>query len=118
MEKIIISIIGNILVLLFISLIILLPFLQLHGQMQVDYNKSIFYFLYFYIAHRHGVLCLGTIITEWQDGARLCAQLLSNEHLMETFVQQIIAITQYYQFDGWLVNIENPVHVSYNNKID
>ena len=43
----IISIIGNILVLLFISLIILLPFLQLHGQMQVDYNKSIFLFFIF-----------------------------------------------------------------------
>ena len=60
------------------------------------------------------MLCLGTIITEWQDGARLCTELLSNEKLKK-FVQQIIAITQYYHFDGWLVNIENPVHVSYNN---
>jgi endo-beta-N-acetylglucosaminidase D len=25
--------------------------------------------------------------------------------------QQMVAIAQYYRFDGWLVNIENPINV-------
>ena len=26
--------------------------------------------------------------------------------------QQMVAMAQYYNFDGWLVNIENPINVS------
>ena len=28
------------------------------------------------------------------------------------FVQNLIRIAEYYRFDGWLINIENPIHVS------
>ena len=63
-------------------------------------------------AHRHGVLSLGTVITEWQEGARLCSLLLKDESTVVTFAEKLIAIAEYYGFDGWLVNIENPIHVS------
>ena len=63
------------------------------------------------LAHRHGVQCLGTIITEWKDGAILCSQLLRDERTVQQFVDQIVAITLYYNLDGWLINIENPINV-------
>ena len=64
------------------------------------------------LAHRHGVQCLGTIITEWKDGAMLCDWLLRDEGTIQRFVEQIVAITHYYNLDGWLVNIENNISVS------
>ena len=74
--------------------------------------------LYVPVAHRHGVRILGTVITEWQEGAKICARLLHQDKIVHRFVQQLISIAQYYRFDGWLVNIENPIHVSllYNMK--
>ena len=41
----------------------------------------------------------------------LCS-LLSDEFKVMQFAQQLVAIAQYYRFDGWLVNIENDIHVS------
>ena len=48
-----------------------------------------------------------------QDGAKLCARLLSNEDTVMLLAQQMVAMSQYYQFDGWLVNIENPINVRF-----
>lgn len=42
----------------------------------------------------------------------LCANLLSNEDTVMQLAQQMVAMAQYYNFDGWLVNIENPINVS------
>ncbi len=53
------------------------------------------------------------LLSEWQDGAKLCQRLLSNEVTIMQFSQQLVAIAQYYRIDGWLVNIENPIHVSH-----
>jgi mannosyl-glycoprotein endo-beta-N-acetylglucosaminidase len=61
-------------------------------------------------AHRNGVLSMGTFITEWQDGAKICHRLFSDEKLVETLVHQMVSMAVYYQFDGWLVNIENPIN--------
>ncbi len=72
----------------------------------------VFIHVLFNIAHRHGVLSLGTIITEWQDGAKLCSLLLRDESTALRFADQLISIADYYGFDGWLINIENPIHVS------
>ncbi len=65
-----------------------------------------------YPAHRHGVLSLGTVITEWHDGVKLCNMLLRDEATAVMFAEQLISIAEYYGFDGWLINIENPIHVS------
>eukprot|EP00731_Ephydatia_muelleri_P031174 Em0022g688a len=60
-------------------------------------------------AHRNGCLSLGTIITEWQDGARLCSQLFESDDLVVKLAQRLVDMAEYYNFDGWLVNIENPI---------
>jgi len=63
-------------------------------------------------AHANGVLSLGTIITEWEDGARTCNHLLSTKANVDQFVDQCVSLANYYQFDGWLINIENNLQVS------
>ena len=65
-----------------------------------------------FLAHQNGVLSLGTVITEWKDGAILCSRLFSSDVLVEQLVSKLIDIAMYYKFDGWLINIENPIHVS------
>jgi len=64
-------------------------------------------------AHANGVLSLGTIITEWEDGARTCNHLLSTKANVDQFVEQCVSLANYYQFDGWLINIENNLQVSF-----
>ena len=34
---------------------------------------------------------------------------------MMQLAKQMVAIAQYYNFDGWLVNIENPINASSNS---
>lgn len=54
---------------------------------------------------------IGTLITEWDDGRKRCHQFIETEDSYKAFADKLILITQYYGFDGWLVNIENPVQV-------
>ncbi|XP_025135414.3 cytosolic endo-beta-N-acetylglucosaminidase isoform X3 [Bubalus bubalis] len=64
-------------------------------------------------AHRHGVCVLGTFITEWKDGERLCeAFLAGDEHSYRAVADQLVLIAQFFRFDGWLINIENSLSVS------
>ncbi|KAK2528352.1 Engase [Columba guinea] len=59
-------------------------------------------------AHRNGVPVLGTFITEWTDGERLCeAFLAGGEEAFRAVGEQLARIAQHYGFDGWLVNLEN-----------
>ncbi|XP_004363545.1 endo-beta-N-acetylglucosaminidase [Capsaspora owczarzaki ATCC 30864] len=60
-------------------------------------------------AHKHGVQVLGTFITEWGDGAKLCKTMLANRDVMVQAANNLAAIAQFHGFDGWLVNIENPI---------
>ncbi|KAK3728462.1 hypothetical protein QZH41_002324 [Actinostola sp. cb2023] len=60
-------------------------------------------------AHNNGVLVLGTLITEWEDGAQICNEFLEDEHSFKALANQLVDITEYYNFDGWLINIENPI---------
>ncbi|XP_064405516.1 cytosolic endo-beta-N-acetylglucosaminidase-like isoform X3 [Halichondria panicea] len=62
------------------------------------------------IAHKNGVLVMGTIITEWTPGAQLCTQLFSEDWRVAQFCDQLVAMAAHYKIDGWLVNIENPIH--------
>ncbi|XP_037113406.1 cytosolic endo-beta-N-acetylglucosaminidase [Syngnathus acus] len=57
-------------------------------------------------AHKHGVLVLGTFITEWTDGAATCEAFLQ-EDLYREVADKLVQISSYYGFDGWLINIEN-----------
>ncbi|XP_029815983.1 cytosolic endo-beta-N-acetylglucosaminidase [Manacus vitellinus] len=59
-------------------------------------------------AHRNGVPVLGTFITEWTDGEKMCeAFLAGGEEAFGAVAEQLARIAQHYRFDGWLVNIEN-----------
>ena len=52
---------------------------------------------------------LGTFITEWEAGSILCELLLWTEQSAEAAALQLAKIAAFYGFDGWLLNIENPV---------
>lgn len=57
---------------------------------------------------------LGTLITEWEQGATYCRQLFGSPAAAEQTACQLAAIAWAYGFDGWVVNIENellPAHV-------
>ncbi|XP_028413134.1 cytosolic endo-beta-N-acetylglucosaminidase-like [Dendronephthya gigantea] len=70
-------------------------------------------------AHRHGVQVLGTFITEWQDGAARCAKIFDDESSYKRVADQMVLIAKYYEFEGWLLNIENPIQpAQMNNLID
>ncbi|XP_068269253.1 cytosolic endo-beta-N-acetylglucosaminidase isoform X2 [Nyctibius grandis] len=59
-------------------------------------------------AHRNGVPVLGTFITEWTDGEKLCEAFLGGgEEAYRAVGEQLARIAQHYRFDGWLVNVEN-----------
>ncbi|XP_061866655.1 cytosolic endo-beta-N-acetylglucosaminidase isoform X2 [Colius striatus] len=59
-------------------------------------------------AHRNGVPVLGTFITEWTDGEKLCeAFLAGGEEAYGAVSEQLARIARHYHFDGWLVNLEN-----------
>ena len=55
---------------------------------------------------------LGTFITEWKEGARYCSSILDNVESYQHFAKQLVDIACYYNFDGWLINIENEIIVS------
>uniref|UniRef100_A0A673ICX0 Cytosolic endo-beta-N-acetylglucosaminidase n=1 Tax=Sinocyclocheilus rhinocerous TaxID=307959 RepID=A0A673ICX0_9TELE len=58
-------------------------------------------------AHKHGVLSIGTFITEWTDGEKTCEAFLADEESYCTAADKLVQISHYYGFDGWLINIEN-----------
>ena len=64
-------------------------------------------------AHRHGVQSLGTLITEGEKGYTSCLEMLKNHASIGRAVDQLLSVTRYYKFDGWLVNIENPIPPSF-----
>uniref|UniRef100_A0A3P9L8J1 Cytosolic endo-beta-N-acetylglucosaminidase n=1 Tax=Oryzias latipes TaxID=8090 RepID=A0A3P9L8J1_ORYLA len=59
-------------------------------------------------AHKHGVIVL-TFITEWTDGATKCEAFLKDKESYRSVADKLVQISQCYGFDGWLINIENPL---------
>ncbi|KAM9457958.1 cytosolic endo-beta-N-acetylglucosaminidase [Clarias gariepinus] len=58
-------------------------------------------------AHKHGVLSLGTFITEWKQGGEICEVFLAGEEQYRSVADKLVQIAHGYGFDGWLINIEN-----------
>ena len=56
-------------------------------------------------AHKEGVRVLGTVIVEWEEGARQLTALLDEPAHAEALVR----LCEYHRFDGWLFNVEAPV---------
>nr|XP_054391803.1 cytosolic endo-beta-N-acetylglucosaminidase isoform X8 [Pongo abelii] len=64
-------------------------------------------------AHRHGVCVLGTFITEWNEGGRLCeAFLAGDERSYQAVADRLVQMAQFFRFDGWLINIENSLSLA------
>lgn len=61
-------------------------------------------------AHRNRVPILGTLITENEKGKNICKQFLSSPSKFMAVADKMIEIAEYYNMDGWLLNIENIVH--------
>lgn len=59
----------------------------------------------------------GTVITEWKDGTDLCKKFLKNDDSVTKTVQQLVNIAVRYNFEGWLINIENRLEVCSNSFI-
>ena len=58
-------------------------------------------------AHKNGVEILGTIITEFDEGKKICDELLKNKETVDRFVDMCCKIAIHYKLEGWLLNIEN-----------
>ena len=57
-------------------------------------------------AHVNGVPVLGTFITE---GVAICEEFLWDEEIVRVVVHKLVEMANHYQFQGWLINIENNV---------
>ncbi|KAL6131655.1 hypothetical protein ACLB2K_070029 [Fragaria x ananassa] len=57
-------------------------------------------------AHKHGVKVLGTFITEWEEGKRVCNKLLSTKESAEMYAECLVELAVALGFDGWLINME------------
>ncbi|CAD6192984.1 unnamed protein product [Caenorhabditis auriculariae] len=61
------------------------------------------------LAHKHGCISIGTFITEWNPGLKICEKLLKNRESAVETVDALVNIAEHFGFDGWLINIENVV---------
>lgn len=59
--------------------------------------------------------CLGTFITEFGDGEKICRQFLTSKSSIDLIVDKLVDVALAHGFDGWLLNIENLVDVSKKN---
>ncbi|XP_052824294.1 cytosolic endo-beta-N-acetylglucosaminidase isoform X2 [Octopus bimaculoides] len=62
-------------------------------------------------AHCNRVPILGTVITEHSEGAEICKQLLYSQESYENAARKLVEIAKFYNFDGWLLNIENVIQL-------
>ncbi|CAD6230850.1 GSCOCG00006846001-RA-CDS [Cotesia congregata] len=61
-------------------------------------------------AHKHGVKVLGTVMTEWTEGEEVWSQILSSIEETEKFAGALILLAKHFNFEGWLLNIENDIN--------
>ncbi|XP_077257220.1 cytosolic endo-beta-N-acetylglucosaminidase isoform X2 [Temnothorax americanus] len=58
-------------------------------------------------AHRHGVKVLGTVITEGNNDT--WDTILASQEDARKFADALVSIAISYQFEGWLLNVENKI---------
>ncbi|ORY99667.1 glycoside hydrolase [Lobosporangium transversale] len=74
-------------------------------------------------AHRNGVRCLGTIITEWLPGVLVTDEMVSGpgqafvdqegndivdrRFFSRAYADKLVQLAVYFKFDGWFINIES-----------
>ncbi|KAF5283612.1 hypothetical protein FQR65_LT13818 [Abscondita terminalis] len=60
-------------------------------------------------AHNNGVQILGTFITEWKPGKKICNEIFKDSESLLKFIDVLVDICVLFKLDGWLLNIENEV---------
>ena len=68
-------------------------------------------------AHRHGVKVLGTIITEHEFGIEVWQKIFVNIQEIENFANALVKLAKFYNFEGWLLNVENIIKKEDVNKL-
>lgn len=68
-------------------------------------------------AHKHGVKILGTFITERKEGSDICTEIFKSEECLTAFADKLVDISSFYDFDGWLLNIENSLQPEETEKM-
>ncbi|XP_065579981.1 uncharacterized protein LOC136039920 [Artemia franciscana] len=58
-------------------------------------------------AHLHGVLILGTFITEWEGGTSICEEIFTKDEHIDLLANKMSLVAAHHNFDGYLINIEN-----------
>lgn len=53
------------------------------------------------------IFTIGTIITEWDEGAAMCDKIFSSKESVDEFVRTLTELSLHHNCDGWLINIEN-----------
>lgn len=61
------------------------------------------------VAHQNGVRVLGTFITEFNEGEKICQEIFRDIPTMQMLAKHLAKLTTIFKFDGWLLNIENPI---------
>ena len=56
---------------------------------------------------------LGTLITEWEQGAEFCVRLFGSAAAAEATAAALAGVAAHFGFDGWLINIENAVDMEH-----
>lgn len=60
--------------------------------------------------------CAGTFITEWEPGAKIWKRIF-DENREGCIVEQLVAVAVKYNFDGWLINVENPIDIEHLERL-
>ncbi|CAF1323401.1 unnamed protein product [Adineta steineri] len=68
-------------------------------------------------AHKNGVQILGTFITEFGNGKDICRHLLASDENVDRVVDALALLMAWYNFDGYLLNIENPIEPEYIERL-
>jgi mannosyl-glycoprotein endo-beta-N-acetylglucosaminidase len=55
---------------------------------------------------------LGTFITEFDAGKAICRELLASDETVDRAVEALVLLMDWHHFEGYLLNIENPIEVN------
>lgn len=67
---------------------------------------------------RHSTVFTGTVITEWKDGMDIWEKIFESPDTLEVFATNLALISQYFGFEGYLLNIENEIKLEHVEKLE
>jgi endo-beta-N-acetylglucosaminidase D len=61
--------------------------------------------------NKKSIFFTGLFITEAGEGQTICKRLLGNRTELDRIIESMTDLAVRYNFDGWLINIENEIQV-------